>query len=81
MEISSINKLFFRNVKMNNFDDNRNTDCHTNCDDHFINNNNILFNCQDNKATIIVVINEITKFASSKIDLFFSFFFPLLLIY
>ena len=47
MEISSINKLFFRNVKMNNFDDNRNTDCHT--------------NCQDNKATIIVVITEIRK--------------------
>ena len=66
MEISSINKLFFRNVKMNNVDDNRNTDCHT--------------NCQDNKATIIVVITEITKFASSKMDFVFSFLFPLLLI-
>ena len=48
MEISSINKLFFRNVKMNNFDDNRNTDCHNKCDDHVIYNNVIQFNCQDN---------------------------------
>ena len=61
MEISSINKLFFRNVKMNNFDDNRNSDCHNKCDDHVIYNNVIHFNCQDNKATIIVVITEIRK--------------------
>ena len=46
---------------MNNVDDNENTDCHNNCDDHFIYDNVIQFNCQDNKATIIVVITEIRK--------------------
>ena len=65
---------------MNNVDDNENTDCHNNCDDHVIYNNDIQFNCQDSRATIIIVITEITKFASTKMDLFFSSFFPLLLI-